>query len=82
MTLTIELTETEAVRLRALAASKGTDEATVLHDLLADLPPVNGMPQTEADWQALEAELSEGLETVPALPAESLSRAAFYRTHL
>ena len=79
MTLTIELTDAEAARLRALAAAKGTDEETVLHDLIQGLPETYGLPQTEAEWEALEAELSEGLENVPPLPAEATSRAAFYR---
>jgi hypothetical protein len=38
MTLTIELIESEAARLRALAAAKGTDAETALHQLIAALP--------------------------------------------
>ena len=37
MTLTIELTETEAAQLHASATARGTDEMTVLHELIADL---------------------------------------------
>jgi hypothetical protein len=48
VTLSIELTEEEAARLRALAAAKGTDEETVLHDLIADLPPARQMTGAEA----------------------------------
>jgi hypothetical protein len=38
MTLTIELTAEEKIRLHTLAQAKGVDEATALHALIADLP--------------------------------------------
>lgn len=54
MTLTIELTEAEAARLRALAAAKGIDAETALHELLSALPeesPATWGAQILAQWQ-------------------------------
>jgi hypothetical protein len=74
----MELSEMETERLHRQARAKGIDEATLLHPLIADLPEEAGLPQTEAEWEALEAELSEGLENVPPLSEEANSRAACY----
>ena len=55
MTLTIELTDREAARLRALATARGTDAATTLRNLLADQtetePGITWGEQVLAQWQ-------------------------------
>ena len=80
MTLVLELTEEEEARLQALAKQEGIDAAQLARRLLslqlASSPPA---PLSDEEWDALEEELSEGIDpTIPPLSDEAVSRASFY----
>jgi len=80
MTLTLDLTPEEETRLQALAAHQNMDLPKFAR-LRLGLVKTGGdaVPQTEAEWDALQAELSEGIDpNIPPLSDESLSRASIY----
>ncbi len=78
MTLTLDLTPEEETRLQAIAATQGLD-LTKFARLRLGLVKTGGdaVPQTDAEWDALQAELSEGIDpNIPPLESAQKERIA------
>jgi hypothetical protein len=86
MTLMLELTPEEEVRLAGQARARGVDIATVVRDLLDYLPEQeeevygDGKPTLD-DLEEMFAELAEGHDRRPVLAPEATTRAGIYAEH-
>ena len=69
MALTLDLTPEEETRLQTLAAHHGMDLSKFARQKLGLERRVgDAVPQTDAEWDALQAALSEGVAPVLSLP--------------
>lgn len=83
MTLTLELKPEEVEALKSYAESVGVDMATVLHNLIAQIPSTTDRPLYETmtldEWESVLDELSEDIDpNIPPLSDESLRRENLY----